>query len=467
MLLKYFYDKSLAQASYLVGSSGEALIIDPARDISPYLQAAQAENLTITQVAETHIHADFVSGSRELAAQTGARLYLSAMGGKDWAYRFADSHTTLLRDGDFWKLGSAKIDVIHTPGHTPEHLVFQLTDTEITDQPFALLTGDCLFVGDVGRPDLLELAAGVTGTMEQGAREQFRNIQRFKAMPDYLQILPGHGAGSVCGKALGAVPTSTLGYEKLVNPAFKFTDEREFVAWLLRDQPEAPPYLAHMKRVNRDGAALLETLEAPQPMEGFILADLLKNGALVIDARAVDIQSDSGHVPGALHIPASDKFSTYVGWFVDYTAPTYLIVAPEQVDSLVTKLRGIGVDDIPGYFTPDELGDLNADLPTLSPEEAASYIQHGALPLDVRERNEYDTEHIAGALHIPYGHLKQLLASLPQDQAILIYCGSGVRSQIAASLLLKHSIRDFASLRGGLTAWKLAGLPVTDEKTVF
>jgi hydroxyacylglutathione hydrolase len=200
-------------------------------------------------------------------------------------------------------------------------------------------------------------------------------------------------------------------------------------------------------------------------MEGFILADLLKNGALVIDARAVDAQSDSGHVPGALHIPASDKFSTYAGWFVDYSAPTYLITAPEQVDSLVTKLRGIGVDDIPGYFTSNELGDLNADLPTVSPEQAARYIQHGALPLDVRERNEYDSEHIAGALHIPYGRLKELLASLPQDQAILIYCGSGVRSQIAASLLLKYGIRDFASLRGGLTAWKQVGLPVTHEKT--
>jgi hydroxyacylglutathione hydrolase len=465
MLLKYFYDKSLAQASYLIGSSGEALIIDPARDISPYLQAAQAENLTITQVAETHIHADFVSGSRELSAQTGARLYLSAAGGDDWSYRFGSPHAVLLRDGDSWKLGSVTIDVIHTPGHTPEHLVFQITDNEVTDQPFALVTGDCLFAGDVGRPDLLELAAGITGTMEQGARDQYRNIQRFKAMPDYLQILPGHGAGSICGKSLGSVPTSTLGYEKLSNPAFKFTDEGEFVAWLLRDQPEAPPYLSQMKGVNRNGPALLETLAPPQPMEGFILADLLKNGALVIDARAVDAQSDSGHVPGALHIPASDKFSTYAGWFVDYSAPTYLITAPEQVDSLVTKLRGIGVDDIPGYFTSNELGDLNADLPTVSPEQAARYIQHGALPLDVRERNEYDSEHIAGALHIPYGRLKELLASLPQDQAILIYCGSGVRSQIAASLLLKYGIRDFASLRGGLTAWKQVGLPVTHEKT--
>lgn len=456
MLLKYFYDQALAQASYLVGSpeTGEALIIDPARDVLPYLQAAREEGLTITQVAETHIHADFVSGSRELAAQTGARLYLSALGGVEWSYTFADAQTTLLRDGDCWTLGSAQIDVLHMPGHTPEHLIFQLTDTKAGSIPFALVTGDCLFVGDVGRPDLLD-QNGTSTTMEQGARQQFANLQRLKAMPDYLQILPGHGAGSICGKALGSLPTSTLGYEKQVNPAFQFTDEAAFVQWLLDDQPETPSYLAEMKRVNKQGAALLETLEAPLPMEGFILAEMLKSDALVIDAR-----TDGAHVPGALHILPDDKFSTYAGWFVDYSQPTYLVCAPEQVEALVRKLRAVGVDNLPGYFTPQEVGDLNAELPLITVEAAVALVSQGALPLDVRGKSEFDEGHLEGALHIPYGLLPQKIAMLPSDRAILVYCGSGVRSQIAASLLMQHGMTDFATLRGGIDAWSGAGRPL-------
>jgi hydroxyacylglutathione hydrolase len=455
MLLKYFYDKALAQASYMVGSpeTGEALIIDPARDVLPYLQAAREEGLTITQVAETHIHADFVSGSRELAAQTGARVYLSALGGEEWSYSFADEQTVLLRDGDCWTLGSAQIDVIHTPGHSPEHLIFQLTDTKAGNTPFALVTGDCLFVGDVGRPDLLD-HIGTGEAMEQRARQQFQNVQRLKDMPDYLQILPGHGAGSICGKALGSIPTSTLGYEKRVNPAFQFTDEGAFVKWLLEDQPEAPPYLTEMKRLNKAGAALLETLEAPLPMEGFILAEMLKSNALVIDAR-----TDSVHVPGALHILLDDKFSTYAGWFVNYAEPTYLICPPEQVEELVRKLRAVGVDNLPGYFAPEEVGDLNAELPIITAEEAGVAVRQGVLPLDVRSKSEYDERHVEGALHIPYGLLPKKIDTVPQDRMIVIYCESGVRSQIAASLLMKYGIKDFASLQGGLAAWEQVGLP--------
>lgn len=463
MLLKYFYDKALAQASYMVGdpATGAALVIDPARDIGIYLQAAREEGLTITQVAETHIHADFVSGSRELAAQTGARLYLSGMGGAEWAYSFADKQTTVLRDGDCWMLGSVRIDVMHAPGHTPEHLIFQLTDTkagglQASSTPFALVTGDCLFVGDVGRPDLIDRMSGATATMEEGARQQFQNVQRLKQLPDYLQILPGHGAGSICGKALGSVPSSTLGYEKLTNPAFQFTEEAAFVAWLLSDQPEAPPYLAEMKRVNKAGAALLETLEAPLPMEGFILAEMLKSEALIIDTRV-----DGAHVPGAVHILPDDKFSTYAGWFVDYRQPTYLVCAPEQVDGLLCKLRAIGVDNLPGYFTPDELGDLNADLPVMSAEDAVLALGQGALVIDVRSKSEFDAGHAEGAQNIPYGVLPGRIESLPAVRMIIVYCASGIRSHIAASVLMKHGVKAFASVQGGLPALQAAGVAVS------
>ena len=461
MLLKYLYDQALAQASYLIGSTetGEALVIDPARDVQPYMQVAQREGLRITQVAETHIHADFVSGSRELVARTGAHLYLSAMGGSEWSYAFADEETVLLHDGDHWMLGQIRIDVLHTPGHTPEHLVFQITDAG-SEIPMGLFTGDCLFVGDIGRPDLLDLVGGAEGTSETGAREQFRNVQRFKAMPDYLQIWPGHGAGSACGKALGAMPSSTIGYEKLVNPAFQFDDEAEFTRWLLADQPETPRYFSRMKQVNRAGAALLDTLSRPQPLEGFVLPEVQKEGALVIDTRSADLFAH-GHVPDTLNIPPERQFSTYAGWFVDYDAPTYLIASSERVDDLVGQLRAIGVANIPGYFEPEQVEDTQR-LPRIEVENAAPRVQSGeALLLDVRSQSEYDEVHIDGARHIFYGWLPDLLDELPRDREIIIHCTSGVRSQIAASLMQSYGFDNVTNMQGGIDAWMAAGLPVT------
>ena len=353
-----------------------------------------------------------------------------------------------------WMLGNVRIEVIGTPGHTPEHLMFQITDTKNTSIPLGLFTGDCLFVGDVGRPDLLETAVGVSGASEQGARQQFANVERLKTMPDYLQIWPGHGAGSACGKALGELPSTTLGYEKRVNPAFQFTDEAAFVTWLLEGQPETPPYFRQMKRINQAGAALLASLDAPLPMEGFILAELLKSGALVIDTR------DDAHGRGTLHILPGDKFSTYAGWFIDYDAPTHLIATPETIPPLLRDLRAIGVDHLPGYFTPEEMGDLDEHLPTIGLRDAAQAAAQGALLLDVRGAQEFEEEHLSGAINIPYGLLAQRLNELPADRSILLYCASGVRSTIAASVLLKSGWANFASIKGGLDAWKAAGLRV-------
>jgi hydroxyacylglutathione hydrolase len=463
MLLKYFYDRGLAQASYLLGTkeTGEALVIDPARDVTPYLYAARQEGLQITQVAETHIHADFVSGSRELAAQTGARLYLSGTGGTDWAYAFADANTTLLRDGDNWMLGGIRLDALYTPGHTPEHLIFQFTDAGETNTPMGLFTGDCLFVGDVGRPDLLETAVGIVGSMEAGARDQFRNVQRLKTMPDHLQVLPGHGAGSACGKALGEMPSSTLGYEKFVNPAFQFDDENAFVNWLLEGQPETPRYFAQMKRVNRQGPALLETLSEPMALESFILSEVLREGALVIDTRSI-VGYTQANVPGTLNIPLNNSFSTYAGWFVNYDEPTYLIAAPDEVEDLVCRLRAIGVDNLPGYFTAAEVEGTEV-LPRFDVYETARRIGSGkSLLLDVRSQNEYDSVHIEGAQHIFYGWLQKRLDDLPKDREIIIHCTTGARSQIAASLLQMHGFEHVANMEGGLDAWLAAGLPVVE-----
>lgn len=233
MFLKYFYDKSLAHASYMIGCqrSGEAIVIDPSRSVDQYLDAATAEGLRIVGSAETHIHADFVSGSRELADRVGAKLYLSDEGPADWKYQFAVQHASeLLKHGDVFHVGKVRLDVMHTPGHTPESISFVLTDEGGgANVPMGIFTGDFVFVGSIGRPDLLETAAGVVGSAELGARQLFQSVQKFRALPDHLQVWPAHGAGSACGKGLGAIPSSTVGYEKLFNPALQFHDEQKFV----------------------------------------------------------------------------------------------------------------------------------------------------------------------------------------------------------------------------------------------
>lgn len=439
MLLKYFYDKKLAQASYMVGcaETGEALVIDAARHIEPYLKAAQDEGLKITHVTETHIHADFASGSRELAHQTGAKLYLSDMGDADWKYQF--EHTVLLHDGDSWMVGNIKVEVLHTPGHTPEHICFIITDTKNADKPIGIFTGDFLFVGDVGRPDLLEEAAGIANTKIKGAEDLFASIQNIKKMPDYLQIWPGHGAGSACGKALGAIPSTTLGYEKLFNPALQLNNRGEFVEWLLEGQPEAPRYFARMKKVNKEGPELLENLNKPKILSRTDLDLALQNGYLVADMRTLD-DFARAYLSGTVNVPATtDKFSTYLGWLVDYHVPFYFIAYEKDVPRILEGLRAIGVDDIPGYFLADVVVGNTDLLDRLNAANAADRLQqNGVLVLDVRNKSEYDKKHLVGAKHIPLGHIPQRLGELPKTQPILVHCASGLRSQIVTSLLRRY-----------------------------
>ncbi|MCS7055693.1 MAG: MBL fold metallo-hydrolase [Thermoflexales bacterium] len=458
MLLRYFYDESLAQASYLVGcvKTGEALVIDPARDVEPYLVAAERAGLRITQVTETHIHADFVSGLRELAARTGATMYVSDMGDVAWKYAFAGEPNVIpVREGDRWMVGNVRVEVVHTPGHTPEHIAFMITDTAAADEPIGVFTGDFLFVGDVGRPDLLEAAAGVVGSKEQGARRQFHSVQRFKALPDYLQIWPGHGAGSACGKALGAIPSTTLGYEKRFNPAFRFTDEGEFVQWLLEGQPEPPKYFAQMKRVNKAGPALLSSLKQPQRLTPAHMRDVLAAGGQVFDLR---YRPDfaRAHLRGAISTPASSpSFSTYVGWFVDYRRPVYLILPDvEQLDAILKALRAIGVDDVAGYVGPEAIGDAAEALPVISARQLAERLpKNGLVVLDVRNKAEYDALHIRGAKHIPLGYLPDRLAEVPRDRDVVVTCATGYRSCVAASLLRSAGFDNVTSMPDGMETW--------------
>lgn len=463
MLLKYFYDDILAQASYMVGcqESGDALVIDPARDIQQYLDAAEAEGVQITHVTETHIHADFVSGTRELANATGARMYLSDMGDENWKYGFADESTMLLRDGDWWMVGNVRIDVLHTPGHTPEHLTFMVTDTKTADKPMGLFTGDFLFVGDVGRPDLLEEAAGIENTREIGARQQFHSLKRLEGMGDYLQVWPGHGAGSACGKALGAVPSSTLGYEKMFNPAFQHDDEEGFVNWLLEGQPEAPRYFAQMKKVNKQGPSLVADMPEPVKLDKSTLDPILNDGySLVIDLRNAEDYART-HLPGTINIPITDGgWLTYVGWFVDYEGSTYVIV-PDDVDpnAVMKRLRSIGVDNLSCYFGEDVItGDRIRSLQRITSEDLKERSQqNGMVILDVRGASEYAGNHIAGAKHIPLGYLPQRANDeLPNDKTIVTHCASGFRSQIATSILHCMGYEEVLNLSDDIDAWSKA-----------
>ncbi len=450
MLLKYFYDEQLAQASYLLAcpGSGTAIVIDPARHIQPYLDTAKQHNLIIEYVTETHIHADFVSGIRELSHATGAKMLLSGEGDTDWQYQFPDNNICLLKDGETIMIGDVKLNVLHTAGHTPEHLSFVVTDSH-ADKAMGIFTGDCLFVGDVGRPDLLEESAGQQGTREIGAKQQFANITRFKQMPDYLQVFPGHGAGSACGKALGAVPSTTLGYEKLFNPAFQYDDEADFVEWLLAGQPEAPKYFSQMKKVNKQGVALLHDLLVPKRITDKNQIDPHQH--LVIDTRQADAFAEA-HIAGTVNIPHSAKgFATYVGWYIDFDDSSYLIADENNLQSILRDLRAIGVDNIVGYAPLNIIEGASGEIIQKTPKEIH---EAGIKILDVRSMNEYQESHIPNVQHIHMGYVPHYLQDIPNDEPLAIQCGGGLRSQIVASILQREGFTNIVNMVGGISQWK-------------
>ena len=457
MLLRLIYDDKLAQASYLLGcqATGNAMVIDANRDADQYIRLAKKEGVRITHVTETHIHADYLSGSRELAHRTGAKLHLSAEGGADWRYRFPElTSAEQLKDNDSFKVGNIRVDVLHTPGHTPEHICFLITDTAAADQPIGIFSGDFVFVGDVGRPDLLEKAAGVSGTMEAGARALYKSLQRFKTLPDYLQVWPGHGAGSACGKALGAVPQSTVGYEKLFNPALSLQSEQEFIDFILTGQPDPPKYFAVMKRLNRDGPPLLNTgLPTPTRLDKRELDSITQSGAMVVDVRSATSFAQ-GHVAGTINIPYNKSFTNWAGWLIPYDRD-FAVIVDEHIhpESVTRDLALIGLDRMLGYFTDDALRGREDLQTTTSISTSEMLDAKNALVLDVRGTSEWDAGHIPGAQHIPLGYLPDHLRELPRDKPIAVHCQGGGRAAIAASVLQAHGFSNVKHVRGGYAEW--------------
>lgn len=474
MIVQRFYNPMLAQASYLLGCSrtGSAVVIDPNRDTEQYLEAASRYGVSITHVTETHIHADFVSGARELAARTGATLYLSDEGDAAWKYAYAsDAHTVLVHHGDTFSVGNVRIEVVHTPGHTPEHISFLVTDGAVANVPISIVTGDFVFVGDVGRPDLLEKAAKVTGAMEPAARTLFRSLQRFKQYPDWLQIWPGHGAGSACGKGLSAIPHSTVGYERQFNWALGISDEDEFVRTVLAGQPEPPAYFATMKRINKMGPPLRHGTAQPERLPASRLGGLLAEHALVVDTRSA-VDYAAGSIPGTLNIPLNGSFTTWAGWLLPYDRAIYLIVEDQHLDDIVCNLAMIGLDQVAGYFGGEAISEWAAsgqELDVITQLSVADLkaLMSNAEPsiLDVRWQAEWDAGHLPFAHHIPLGYLSERLNEVPQDRLLVVQCQSGARSAIAASLLRWHGISNVVNLTGGIMAWQTAGYPTTHDTT--
>jgi hydroxyacylglutathione hydrolase len=476
MFLRMVYDDKLAEAAYVIGCqrSGEAIVIDPERDIDRYEKLASANGLRIVAVAETHIHADFLSGAREFA-EKGAKVYVSDEGDADWKYQWLDKKTgggsydyRLLKDGDTFSIGKIEFRVVHTPGHTPEHICFMVTDRGAgADKPMGVATGDFVFVGDLGRPDLLETAAGLAGQADPSAHRLYGTVRKFMEWPDYLQVWPAHGAGSACGKALGAVPTSTVGYEKMFNPSILAAkSEDHFVNYILDAQPEPPLYFARMKRDNKVGPKVLGGVPKPRQLSVEELKAFDGRTNAIIDTRPWAAFRE-GHVPGSLHLPLNNSFNTDAGSLIEENESILLIVEPGRVDEAVRDLIRVGLDNFAGWFDPAQLAAYKAAggaLDTAGEKTVEeSHAMIGAekpFLLDVRRKAEFVEGHVPGALNISHTRLLSRLSEVPKDKHILVNCRSGARSARACSLLQKRGYA-CTNVAGGILAWQKANLPTT------
>jgi hydroxyacylglutathione hydrolase len=463
MFFQQIYDQDLAQASYLIGcqANGTAIVVDPRRDIGVYTELAAQENLKIVAVTETHIHADFLSGARELAAATGAALYLSDEGGQDWAYGF--EHIGL-RDGSEIRLGNINLKAVHTPGHTPEHLSFLVTDGATANEPGFFLTGDFVFVGDLGRPDLLDEAAGGVDTRFFAAKQLFKSLQeKFLTLPDYVQVFPGHGAGSACGKALGAVSSSTVGYERRFAWWVSYleqNDEADFVQALLAGQPDAPSYFGRMKRQNKAGPTILGYLPKPVFHSATNLNSALRLEVLLLVDTRPRAEFQNAAVPGSLHLPLGKNFVTWASWLIDPELDTrdIVLVAHDLLEA--TRLRDallrVGIDRVKGYV----LSLIGLPLEPQQPigvREAQTKLKE-VFVLDVRTQAEFEAGHIDGATHIHAGRLLNNLERIPKDHPVLVHCQSGARSAAAISALRAAGLSNLLELEGGYDTWMKAVL---------
>jgi hydroxyacylglutathione hydrolase len=461
MYFKQFYLGCLAHASYMIGSEGEAAVVDPRRDVDSYIEEARAQGLEIRHIIETHLHADFVSGHRELAHRTGAKIYFGAKAGAKFEH-------VPVREGDEIRMGHVLLRFLETPGHTPESVSILVIDRAVSDVPKAVLTGDTLFIGDVGRPDLL----GATMTAQELAGMLYDSLHgKLLTLPDSVEVYPAHGAGSLCGRNISSETSSTIGQQRQFNYALKPMPKEDFVRMMTTDLPEAPRYFARDVAINRGGASELGELPEPAALEARDVEALQRKGAIVLDTRPA-AQYGAAHVPGSLHIGLSGQFASWAGALVSPQAPILLVAEDEeQVREARVRLARVGIENVAGYLAGGILEWDRAGLPLATMEqinvgELDERLREGGVRVvDVRRPGEWKSGHIGGAVHRPLNALAESAGALSKDEPLVIVCAGGYRSSIATSVLERQGFTRITNVVGGMAAWKSANLEVTAEKS--
>jgi hydroxyacylglutathione hydrolase len=453
MFLQQFFVKGLGHASYLLGDPGAGLaaVIDPRRDVEAYLQAARDEGLRITDILETHVHNDYVSGAEDLRQMTGATVRVSAAGGLTRAH-------TPIADGDELMVGSLRIRALATPGHTPDHLSFLVADLSRSDEDWILLSGGALLVGTAARPDLL----GGRHEARRAASVLYQTIRdRIAPLPDWIELYPTHGAGSLCGSGIGGKRWSTIGFERRHNPALNQPDADAFTRYILADQPSVPAYWRRMRSTNQAGARPLSEIDAPRAMSAPELSHAAGHGATILDTRD-EASFAAGHIPGAVFVGLGDTFGQWAGSMIPIDREVVLVLGRrDDLDHALAQLRRAGFDRVVGYLDGG-MAAWPGVAETLTRISPSDLVRERATVLDVRETNEWRAGHIQGAIHIPGAQLPFRRDEVP-DGPVVVVCGSGYRSAIAASFLAREGRERVANLAGGVDAYRAAGLPITSD----
>jgi len=460
MYFKQFYLACLAHASYLIGSEGEAVVVDPQRDVDQYLSEAEINGLKIKYVIETHLHADFVSGHRELATRTGAEIVFSEKAGATFPHR-------AVREGAEIAIGKVVLRILETPGHTPEGVSVLVIDTEVSPQPQKVLTGDTLFIGDVGRPDL----AGGKGYTPQMMAEMMYDSLHLKLLKlsDDVEVYPAHGAGSMCGRNISTATSSTIGEQRISNYALKPMSREEFIRMMTSELPPAPAYFAEDAEINRDGAGPLAALPKPAALSPLEVADLISHGYVVLDVRSA-AEFGAAHVPGSLNIGLGGQFAIWAASLISLQSPIVIVADSDaKVDEAQTRLARVGIERAQGYLS----GGMNAwseaglkanAIPQITVDQLNDLIvsQTDLRVLDVRRPPEYTSGHVPGAIAEPLANLTERLPVLELEPSKLtaVICGSGYRSSAATSILQQHGFANLVNVAGGTSAWIAAGYPV-------
>ena len=453
MIIQQFFVNGLAHCSYLLGGSKTCAVIDPRRDTQIYLDTANAMGLKITHILETHLHADFISGHLDLTEKTGAKIYVPKSG------KCAFEHVGL-SEGDTIEIEDMELKVLETPGHTPEHICYVVADHSRGEKPAALFSGDTLFVGDVGRPDLFpNIAKELASKLYDSLHEKLAKL------PDFCEVYPAHGAGSLCGRTISAKRTSTIGYEKKYNYGFQIKDKEEFIESMTTEMPEAPDHFSRCSDINRKGPTLVKDLPPFVPMDPPIFSKkATEMNTVILDIRSFEAFGGQ-HIAGAYHIDFAGNFATFAGWVLP-PGDNILLVAnnPEQAGEAVVWLRRVGLDRVIGFLDGGMFAWANAGFPMehvaqFSAEDLKKRITSGpAVTLvDLRAKREYQTGHIEGAINIPAPDLRKRHTELDPKIPVVTICNTGHRSSLGASLLKQHGFKDVSNLAGGMTGYNAAG----------